>query len=152
MYTEQDRIQIRQRIQKYSCITAVFTLAVIALYVVCLKQRWEIMTMVTGAVLFAVIAFGWLMFIWPCVRYSMFLKDMKEGLGREVKGSIVEVSAQEDYQDGVRVLPVRIFLEEEQDERIVYLNATKAEGFPKAGAKVTLNCFGRHIKGFTLEN
>lgn len=151
MYTEQDRIQIRQRIKKYSIITAVFAAAAIALYVVCLKQRWSIMTMATGALIFAVIAFGWLMFIWPCVRYSKFLNDMKEGLGREVKGCIVEVSAQEDYQDGVRVLPVRIFLEEEEDERIIYLNATKAEGFPKPGEKVKFSCFGRHIKEYALE-
>ena len=47
---------------------------------------------------------------------------------------------------GVRVLPMRFFLESEQDERIVYLNATKSEFFPKAGQQVTLKCFGRHVK------
>lgn len=146
MYTQQDKIQVRGRIVKYSIVTGVVMAALIALYVVGLVQRWEIGVMVTGGAMFAVMCFGWLMFIWPCVRYTFFLRDMTEGLTRVVAGSIVEVSQQEDYQDGVRVLPVRIFLTEEQDERIVYLNATKAEGFPKPGAQVELRCYGRHIK------
>ena len=146
MYTQQDKIQVRGRIIKYCTITGIFTAALIALYVVGLIQRWKIGVMATGGAIFAVICFGWLMFIWPCVRYSFFLRDMTNGLTRVVTGSIVEVSQQEDYQDGVRVLPVRIFLDEEQDERIVYLNATKAEGFPKAGTQVELRCYGRHIK------
>lgn len=146
MYTQQDRIQVRERIVKYSIVTGVVMAALIALYVVGLIQRWEAGVMIVGGAMFAVFCFAWLMFIWPCLRYSFFLKDMGEGLTRTVTGSIVEVSSQEDYQDGVRVLPVRIFLTEEQDERIVYLNATKAEGFPKAGTAVELNCFGRHIK------
>lgn len=146
MYTQQDRIQVRGRIIKYCVITGIFTAALLALYVVGLIQRWKIGVMATGGAIFAVICFGWLMFIWPCVRYSLFLRDMTNGLTRVVAGSIVEVSAQEDYQDGVRVLPVRVLLTEEQDERIVYLNATKAEGFPKAGTQVELQCYGRHIK------
>lgn len=148
MYTQQDKIQVRGRIIKYSVITGVVIAALLALYVVGLIQRWKIGVMALGGAIFAVICFGWLMFIWPCVRYAFFLKDMTNGLTRVVKGSIVEVSAQEDYQDGVRVLPVRILLAEEQDERIVYLNATKAEGFPKSGTNVELSCYGRHIKEF----
>ena len=56
------------------------------------------------------------------------------------------ITDQEDLQDGVRVLPVHIFLESEQDERIVYLDVSKADQFPAPGARVRLNCFGRHIK------
>lgn len=146
MYTQQDRLQIRKRIIKYCIVTGIAVAVLIALYVVALIQRWEACVMTAGAAIFAVICFGWLMFIWPCVRYSFFLKDMENGLTRVLNGSIVEVGAQEDYQDGVRVLPVRILLTEEQDERIVYLNATKAEGFPGVGKQVELHCYGRHIR------
>lgn len=146
MYTEQDQVVIRQRITKYSVITLVILAAQIALMVVGLKQRWAVAVTVDACAMFAVVCFMWLMFLWPCIRYNVFLKDMSEGLGREIEGNIVEVSQQEDLQDGVRVLPVRIFLEAEQDERIVYLNASKAADFPKTGEKVRLNCFGRHIK------
>lgn len=146
MYTQQDSIQTKNRIIKYSVIAGVLEAALIALFVMCLIERWEILTSVTACVMFAVACFFWLMFIWPCIRYMFFLRDMKQGIGRELEGSVVEISAQEEMQDGVRVLPMRIFLESEQDERIVYLNVTKTEYFPKVGAKVALKCFGRHVK------
>ena len=73
--------------------------------------------------------------------------EMEAGLSREMRGRIVEVSNKEDLQDGVRVLPVRIYLEDEQDERIVYLNASKKDMFPNEGENVILHCYGRHIRG-----
>jgi len=150
VYTQQDRIQNKNRIIKYCVIMGVVLAALLVLYGVSLNKRWETVVMVDSCVMFAWTCFMWLMFVWPCIRYSFFLKDMAQGIGRELTGSIVEVSGNEEMQDGVRVLPVRIFLESEGDERIVYLNATKTEGFPKAGAKVKLGCFGRHIKQVTL--
>ena len=146
MYTQQDKIQTKNRIIKYSVIAGAIEAALIAALVMCLKDRWEVMTSVSAGAMFIVACFMWLMFIWPCIRYMFFLNDMEKGIGRELKGCVVEISAQEEMQDGVRVLPVRFFLEGEEDERIVYLNATKTEFFPKAGDKVTLKCFGRHIK------
>ena len=146
MYTEQDRSQIKKRITKYFVISGVIMAAMLALYIVGIKQRWEAVVLADGALMFVVACFAWLVFIWPCLRYHFFLNDMAKGLGREITGSIVEIAEQEDYQDGVRVLPVRILLDAEEDERIVYLNATKTEGFPKAGEKVHLKCYGRHIK------
>ena len=146
MYTQQDKNEISRRIRKYSVITAILAIALIAVEVVGLKMRLEALSMIDFALLFMAVFFMWSMYLWPCIRYSGFLKDMSTGLTRELPGSIVEVSAQEDYQDGVRVLPVRIFLDKEQDERIVYLDVSKADQFPAPGARVRLNCFGRHIK------
>ena len=150
MYTQQDKNEISRRIRKYSVITAILAVALIAVEIVGLKMRLEALSMIDFALLFAVVFFMWSMYLWPCIRYNTFLKDMDTGLAREVTGSIVEISKQEDYQDGVRVLPVRIFLEKEQDERIVYLDVSKADQFPAPGAKVRLNCFGRHIKEAAL--
>lgn len=146
MYSEQDRIQIQQRIKRYSLIMLPILAVLIAAYVYGLKARVQMCSMISGCLLFIFVCFMSMMFFWPCVRYLRFLKDMEDGLTREMSGRIVEISGQEDLQDGVRVLPVRILLSEEQGERIVYLNATKAEGFPKPGESVHLNCFGRHIK------
>ena len=150
MYTQQDQIQNKKRIIKYSVITGVVFVGMLVLYIMGIKNRWESVVMTDGCAMFAWVCFMWMMFIWPCVKYSFFMKDLRQGIGRELVGSIVEVSGNEDYQDGVRVLPVRIFLDSEQDERIVYLNVSKAEGFPKPGTKVKLGCFGRHIKQVTL--
>lgn len=146
MYTQQDRDQIRQRIGKYTVITVVLSAALLTGYVLGMVKRSQQLSMVTGCGLFAEICFMWCVFLYPCIRYRQFLKDMQTGLTRELKGSVVEVSDKEDLQDGVRVVPVRILLDEEQDERIVYLNVSKAEGFPASGESVRLNCFGRHIK------
>lgn len=146
MYTEQDRTEIRRRIIKYSVMTAVIALLLLVGYVMGMIYRWEAWVMIDGALIFFTICFGLLMFIFPCVRYNVFLKGMQSGLGRSMEGTIVEVSENEDYQDGVRVLPVRILLKKEQDERIVYLNVSKKHLFPAEGTEVHLNCYGRHIR------
>ena len=117
-----------------------------AAYVASMVVRTQAGAMVAAVLIVATVCFGCGMYLYPCIRYRCFLVDMEEGLSREMAGTIVEVAQEEDLQDGVRVLPVRILLDEEQDERIVYLNASKAEGFPPSGTKVKLNCFGRHIK------
>ena len=146
MYTEQDLVQIRHRIRKYCLILLPVVAVLLAGYVACMILRVQAGAMAAGILTFSACCFAWAMYIYPCIRYLSFLKDMREGLTREMVGSIVEVSGQEDLQDGVRVLPVRIFLESERDERIVYLDASKAKGFPAPGAQVRLLCFGRHIK------
>ena len=146
MYTEQDRTDIRQRLVRYSVILAVILVALIAVYVMCMIVRIQWLAMADAVAMFAAACFMWCVFLYPCIRYMVFLKDMRTGLTREMVGSIVEVAEKEDLQDGVRILPVRIFLQDEQDERIVYLNASKVGGFPKAGTEVRLSCFGRHIK------
>lgn len=146
MYTQQDMTDIRQRIGKYSLILAVVLAALIAVYVVCMIVRIQWLAMLDAAAIFVAVCFMWCMYLYPCIRYRGFLKDMETGLVRQMEGSIVAVSDQEDLQDGVRVLPVRIFLKDEQDERIVYLNASKTAGFPAVGSEVKLSCYGRHIR------
>ncbi|MBQ8972635.1 MAG: hypothetical protein IJ074_06095 [Clostridia bacterium] len=146
MYTEQDDRHIAGELRRYGIITGVLVVALLTVYILSLKYRWSAAAMVTACALFIAVAFMVLEYLWPCARYKRFLKDMREGLHRELEGTIVEIADQEDLQDGVRVLPVRIFLEDEQDERIVYLNADKRAQFPQAGAKVRVNCFGRHIR------
>lgn len=146
MYTQQDMNEIVQRLKKYWSITGVIEAIILAFYVLGMIKRWEIAVMVFGALFFIVICYMFVMYLLPCIRYRGFLRDMNSGLGREIEGTIVEISANEDLQDGVRVLPVRILLKKEDDERIVYLNASKKELFPKEGVEVRLNCYGRHIK------
>ena len=109
-----------------------------------------------------------LAYLWPNSRYRGFLRDMETGLSRDVRGTILEISDVPEMQDGAMVLPVRVQLdaaeatpvqvsaaarrleavtgEDTEAERIVYLNASKREGFPKPGAAVVLHCFGRHVK------
>ena len=84
------------------------------------------------------------------IGYGIATAYAKEGENLVITGR--NVKKLEDAKDelenlyGVRVLPVRIFLNDEQDERIVYLNASKTAGFPAVGSEVKLSCFGRHIR------
>lgn len=150
MYTQQDREIIGKRLRKYVVIALVVLATLIAGDIVGMAKRWEAWVMADGALIFVVACFMWIMYIWPSIRYRRFLIDMQNGLARELRGRIVEVSETEEDQDGVRVCPLKIFLEDEQDERIVYLNVTKESMFPKTGAQVALVCFGRHIKEAAL--
>lgn len=145
MYTEKDRWEIRGRLAKYCAITAVLLGGLLTVYVMGMICRWGIGVMVCGVLMFILLLFMIAMYIYPCGRYGKFLTDMERGLRRTVDGRIVEISEQEDLQDGVRVLPVRILLCGAQDERIVYLNVSKRSLFPEAGTEVHLSCFGRHI-------
>ena len=146
MYTQNDKVEIRQSIVKYALILLVMLIALIAVYVVGLNKGIQWLTQAAGLALYAVTCYMWIMYLWPCIRYSIFLKDMEKGLSREIAGRIVEVSGEEELQDGVRVYPVRVLLDAEDDERIVYLNVSKSQEFPASGTQVRLSCFGRHIK------
>lgn len=150
MYSEDDKKAIGRRLRNRLLFWIPVIAALLAVFVVGLNQRWQIVVMVDGPLTFCAFLFAWLMYIGPCIRYLNFLNDMQTGLSRRISGSIVEVSQQEELQDGVRVLPVRIFLDEEEDERIVYLNVSKISYFPNEGEHVALDCFGRHIKAVSF--
>ena len=169
MYSERDMAEINGKIRK-SCLALGPVLAALAAaYVYALSARVKWLAMVAGPLLFVAACFGFLFFLWPNLRYRGFLRDMQQGLSRDVKGTIVSISEDAQLQDGAMVLPVRVRLDPDadaaeakqtsalaerlrletdddtRDERIVYLNASKRAGFPGPGARVTLHCFGRHI-------
>ncbi len=171
MYSERDLAEINGKIRKNCLALGPVLAALAAAYVYALSARVKWLAMVAGPLLFVAACFGFLFFLWPNLRYRGFLKDMQQGLSRDVKGTIVSISEDEQMQDGAMVLPVRVRLDPEdanaaeakqtsalaerlrletdddtRDERIVYLNASKRAGFPGPGAHVTLHCFGRHVR------
>lgn len=146
MYSEQDERIIRQRITKYSVIMGVGMAILLAAFIVGLNVRSRALVMAAGVALFAYACFMWGMLVYPCVKYRRFLADMKDGLTKEIDCTILEIVNKEEMQDGVRVLPVHVFLDDEQDERILYANVSKLDQMPGKGAKAHLGCFGRHIK------
>ena len=145
MYSEQDLRQINQKIKKNLLVLLPVLAALIAVFVAGIVAALEWLVMVTGPLIFVAACYGVLAYLRPNMRYRRFLLDLHEGLSREISGNVVSVADTAEEQDGVRVLPVHIFLPEEQDERIVYLNASKRDQFPQPGADVKLHCFGRHI-------
>ena len=171
MYSERDMAEINGRLRKNWLVLGPVLAALLAAYVYALSARVKWLAMAAGPLLFVALCFGFLFALWPNLRYRGFLKDMREGLSREVKGTVVSISDDAQLQDGAMVLTVRVALDEDdardaqarqtsalaerlrletdgdaRDERIVYLNASKREGFPGPGSRVALQCFGRHVK------
>ena len=164
MYNEQDIIMSRRAAKRGWISTGIAVGVVLALYVFALAARVEWLAYAAGALLFVAGAYGVIARIAPSERYLRFLRDMDMGGSHDMEGTLVSVSAEEELQDGVRVLPVRLLLDPEagehmvaskaaqrldgdpeKDERILYLNVDKSANFPPAGARVKLRCFGRHI-------
>lgn len=150
MYSERDYADISRRVRRNWALLGALALALLALFAVALRGRVQWLAYASGLLLAVSSWFVFAFFQLPCLRYRRFLSDMQEGLSREMTGRVVDVSSDADLQDGARVLPVRLMLQDEQDERIVYLNASKQEDFPEAGTLVKLRLCGRHIREVEL--
>ena len=171
MYTANDIAEINAKIRKNWLVLTPILLVILAAFIYALRAGIQWLAMTMGPMLFVAACYGILAYLVPNTRYRGFLEALENGLTRDVRGTIVEISDQPEPQDGAMVLPVRVRLdpdeagsqepkqssvlaerlrleqsEDTDSERIVYLNVSKREGFPGPGAKVTLKCSGRHIK------
>lgn len=146
MYSEKDTLEINRRIRRYRLLLLPVLAVLAALCVVGYVRRVKWLALGGLALLAAAGCFGFIFFLLPCLRYQAFLRDMREGLSREMVGSVVSVSDQAEPQDGAMVYPVHLLLTEEQDERIVYLNASKRDGMPPVGTEARFRLYGRHIR------
>ena len=146
MYSEDDFRAIDRRIARCRIALIPVLAAFAALAALGYVKRVKWLALGGLALLAAAACFGIAFFLWPCLRYRGFLRDMREGLSREMVGSVVSVADAPEPQDGALVLPVHILLTREQDERIVYLNASKRDKLPPPGTEVRLRLYGRHIR------
>ncbi|MBQ3269476.1 MAG: hypothetical protein IJH09_06105 [Clostridia bacterium] len=171
MYSEKDFAVINGRIRKNWLVLTPILVALAAAYVYALSAGIRWLAMAAGALLFVAACYGLLAYLLPNMRYRSFLESLENGLSRDVRGEIVAVSDRVEYQDGARVVPVRVRAEPDgsdgpearhtsalaerlrlnegedtEAERIVYLNVSKRDDFPGPGARVKLCCCGRHIK------
>lgn len=146
MYSEKDVLEINRRINRYRLALIPVVAALLAL--AALGYVWRVKPLALGALALAAVAaiFGFVFYLWPCMRYRGFLKDMSEGLSREMVGKVVSVSDAIEPQDGARVHHVHILLSAEQDERIIYINDSKRDRLPPVGTEARFILFGRHIR------
>ena len=146
MYSEDDFRAIDRRIARIRAALIPVLTVFAALAALGYVKRVKWLALGGLSMLAAAACFGISFFLWPCLRYRGFLRDMEEGLSREMTGSVVSVADTPEPQDGARVLPVHIFLTEERDERIVYLNASKRDMMPPVGTEARFKLYGRHIR------
>jgi ABC-type transport system involved in multi-copper enzyme maturation permease subunit len=143
-------MQINRKIRKKEAILGAVLLVMLAGYTIALILRIRWLAMLCGPLLFVAACFGITFALWPDLRYRNFLRDLDSRLTQEISGTVLSVSQEAELQDGAMVFPVHIRLDKDQDDHIVYLNASKAEGFPPAGTKVILQCGGRHIRDIQI--
>lgn len=146
MYSEADIHEINRRIRRYRMRLIPVLIALLALSVLGYARRIQPLAMGALALTAAAAIFGIIFYLLPCLRYRTFLRDMSNGLSREMVGTVVSVSDAIEPQDGARVQQVHILLTEEQDERIIYLNASKRDLMPPVGCKARFRLYGRHIR------
>lgn len=149
MYSEKDMVQINGKLKKNVIALCIVTVILLGGFVAALILAIEWLAMVMGPLTFLGAAYCCTAYIIPNAKYRKFLKDSREGLSREICGSIVEISEKEEEQDGVRTLQVRVHLADEDDERFVYLNVSKKALFAKVGDNVRMKCCGRHIMAWS---
>lgn len=146
MYSKQDYMEINRKIRKKEAILGAVLFVILAGYIAALFLRIRWLAMFCGPLLFVAACFGITFALWPDLRYRNFLQDLDSRQTQEISGTVLSVSKEAELQDGAMVLPVHIRLDKDQDDHIVYLNASKADGFPPVGTKVTMQCGGRHIR------
>jgi len=170
MYSERDMLEINARIRRGWVILLPVLAVFAAAFVFALVKRVHWLALAAGALFVVALMAGCIAYLAPNMRYRRFLRDMQDGLSRDVRGVILAVSDRAELHDGARVLPVRVRVEEAvgeaapgesalsgrlrqleagedtREERIVYVNASKMALLPPPGTAVTLRCFGRHIK------
>jgi hypothetical protein len=166
-------LEVNGRIRRGWLVLAPVLAVFAAAFVFALVKRNHALALVAAPLLIVAFIYGFVAHLWPNLRYRRFLKDMESGLSRDVRGVIVAIADEAEYQDGAVVLPVRLRLteapqaasrgsalserlqlesgEDTREERIVYLNASKRAMMPQPGATVTLRCFGRHIRSVEAE-
>ena len=170
MYSERDMLEINGRIRRGWLVLTPILAVCAAAFVFALVKRNHALALASAPLLIVVFIYGFIAYLWPNLRYRRFLQDMQNGLSRDMRGVIVEISEKAELHDGAMVLPVRVLLsgsdgdagrgtsalserirqleagEDTREERIVYLNASKRDMLPPAGSAVTMHCFGRHIR------
>lgn len=175
MYSERDMNEINGRIRR-GWLALIPVLVVFgAAFVFALVKRNHTLALVAAPLLIVAFIYGFVARLWPNLRYRRFLRDMQDGLSRDLRGVIVSIDDKAELQDGAMVLPVKVRLdrtdggapsgasalseriqqleagEDDREERIVYLNASKRNLLPPPGSSVTLRCFGRHIRSVEAE-
>lgn len=145
MYSSKDMQKARRSLSCCCGLLALILAPLIAVYVSGIVQGRQ------GMMLAAMLAgFGYTVFICdlkllPVLRYVRFLKEMEKGLRRDMVCILESMDMQTQMQDGVRVHALHVRLAEDEDSRILYVNAGKVNMLPPMDARVRITGYGRHV-------
>ena len=146
MYTQEDIDRAKAAIRKDLLILVPILAALIVVLGVGIRVQIRPIVYVAAALLFIVFCFFWSLILGPHVRYRLFLRDMARGLSRTIECTIESIDEKTEIQDGAEVFPVHVVLDKEEDRRILYIAADKADRLPGVGGHMKAECYGRHIR------
>jgi hypothetical protein len=146
MYTQEDINRANAAIRKDLLILVPILLALIAALGIGIRVQFRPVVYAAAALLFIVFCFFWSLILGPHARYRRFLGDMARGLSRTIECTIESIDEKTEIQDGAEVFPVHVLLDKEEDRRILYIAADKADRLPGVGEHMKADCYGRHIR------
>ena len=140
----------KQRETRFTLLCALpFLAAAVAAFV--LRVEW---LCIAGAFLCgAIIILRYELRIGPAIHYGRFLREMHSGLTKKTLGTLVRVSGDLTYEDGVNFREVIINIYEDMDEegeRRFLLDAKKEMPAEWLGCDVVLTSYGSCIVGAQL--
>lgn len=101
LYSEQDSAQNSARIRKELLIVALIALPFALLMAVAFRLRVEWLCIVACFALGSALILGIDLKIMPLARYGRFLKNLRQGLTRRTAGTLVRISEEPVYEEGV---------------------------------------------------
>ncbi len=150
LYTQQDYDDIKQLNKKLWIKILIATAIYITAIVVCSVTRINWPGYVVAAAWAIYVVFLWGTQGARIRRYHLFLKDIKEGLEKEITGSVKEVDSSITSSDHMEFYTV-IFDDDSADpkspSRKLYYDAAKGVPNMVQGEKLKITLFGNYIKG-----
>jgi hypothetical protein len=151
LYTENDYNEIKQLTKKFWMKILIATLIYIAIIVVCSITRIDWLGYAASVVWGIFVVFSWGTQGARIRKYYLFLKDINEGLEKEITGSVKEIDSSITSRDLVDFYTV-IFNDDagdpESPSRKLYFDASKGLPDINPGDNLKLTLFGNNIKGF----
>lgn len=99
----------------------------------------------------AFIIFFWGMKLTPHLHYRRYLREVYQGLSREVEGQVVAFEESVVFRDGLFFYPMVINvgdLKNAEDERLLYWDARLPRPNTQLGTRVRLKAHGNDIIGY----
>ncbi len=146
MYNENDFIEIKGQLRKIILLAVLIALAFIVTAVAFLlrKPQWIGAVFISiGACLFI---FFWGVYGTPIYNYYRYIKDIREGRARELRGKVVEITDEPVYKDN-RLLFYEITLKDAKDgvEKLILFDGNKGKPPLETGSNYSFRSHQNYI-------
>lgn len=155
MYNQDSIDEIKSAYEKFIRYFVIGTVIFVAILVlVCINwgtatepRRVSVYYGYVAGVIYAVAAvFSWQMIGMRISKYNRFVVDIVTGLDHSISGVIQSIGQSPVSDNDLEYYPLEIDTDEDEENRIIYLDATKDISQLTVGQKVELLIHNRYIK------